>query len=492
MSIEIKSYIFVEIDEPKIAKYCDKALECYEQNDGTGALKWCRKALKVCKKNGADPDTIATLHNYFGIMYSGPEPDDPYVETESERYKDERDYNKAVGSYLKALTVFDAIGNLLEAAIVCNNLAVHYYQNGEEKKAQRLFRKVAKVFEDYGEDCPTVATIYCNIALLCHFCPCDYEGAKFWFKKALDVHERRGGDDLEAANTYFTIASAYHALRARPEKVAKWYEKALAIREKILGISHPETGRTYDAIVGVYEEEKDYDKAIEWLQRRIDADLPENCTEDVCLKMGSLNYEKGDLDKALEWCEKSDLPFRNIPLVSDIYKKKGDYDGALEIYLDECRFNNDLELYLQICDVYLTKGEPDKAEEFMREAFENLRDPDLCFRFACMCGERGDRDRADDWFMAAVKLNAYPDLGLDDIRSAHKMVSSDLNSKYGADECVRVGNFYEDMGEHALARVTTANGAVFLRFSGDRVRQEYTPEVHKILGFAKFNQSPAD
>lgn len=51
---------------------------------------------------------------------------------------------------------------------------------------------------------------------------------------------------------------------------------------------------------------------------------------------------------------------------------------------------------------------------------------------------------------------------------------------------IRVG------GALRLARVTSTSGEPLLRFAGERVRQEFTPEVHGIEGFVAWLQYPGD
>ena len=454
MDRNIRAYIMVRIEHPDIVKHCDKAIECYERNDRTEALKWCRKAMRICKKNDIDPYTIATLHNYFGVICSGRKPF-RYCLVGSELRREPQDCSEAVISYEKAIDIFEALGNAQMAAAVYSNLAVHYHENGLTDEARKMFGKAVDACKKYGEDFRGSAIIYCNAALLCRFCDCDFEGARSLLKKALDIHRELGEDCPDTADAYIAIASAYGVLHSTPDKAVEWYNKALNIQMRTLGKDHPLTLETYDAIVDLLEEAGDYEKAIAWLKIQLYDDLSDTRLNSIYFRIGLLYEGLENYEKAKEWYLKSCEPPSDdiLNAICRNYKKQGEYDKALEIYLQKydpaCKDHSGC---VDIGETYEMKGDRDKAEEWFKKAFELFPYADLCFWAASVCWEQGDVDKAEEWFEKTFELCIEQPTKEDgDGPEQEDWFKELFGISAGAKESRDIGEFYAEHGDNDKA-----------------------------------------
>jgi len=68
-----------------------------------------------------------------------------------------------------------------------------------------------------------------------------------------------GKEHPDTASTYNGIAGVY-SNQGEYSKALEWYEKALAIYEKVLGKEHPNTVSTYNSIALVYHYQGEYSK----------------------------------------------------------------------------------------------------------------------------------------------------------------------------------------------------------------------------------------
>jgi tetratricopeptide (TPR) repeat protein len=443
MSLNIKAYMFLRTENPDVAKYNDKAMGYFVNDDRSKALKWCRKAIRECEKNGADSDTLATLYNNLGVIYSGPRRDE-VCECALGITKDVRSFYKAKESYEKAMSILAGLGDKMGRAIVLNNLAIQYFEHKEIEESQKLLRKAADICDKHGKNHRASATVYCSVALICHFCPCDYEEARAWFKKALDVNSRLGGEHSETADMRFTVASAYRALHTSSDKALEWYEKALIIQERTLRKDHPYIRETYDAIVGICKDSGDYEKAIEWLQRYLRTSPDECAVSDAISRIGQLYDKLEDYDKALEWYLRR--PW-DRPRICEVYEKKGEYDKSLELHLKEYHSEENCFSCYHIGETYLMKGERDKAEEWFQRAVEICPDSDGRFFIGCLCEEQGDRGKAEEWFQRALDYSMRPYPEDEDTAETGELRDRCDGSYYS----IHIGEFYEERGEHAKA-----------------------------------------
>ena len=172
----------------------------------------------------------------------------------------------------------------------------------------------------------------------------------------------------------------------------KYYNRALHIAEK--NNDSIDVATSYNNIGSVYYQKGDYDKALEYLNKALTiqkAKLGEEHT-DVATSynnIGSLYSKKGNYDKALEYLNKA-LTIRKAKLGDEhtdvatsynnmglVYSDKGDYDKALEYYnkaltIQKSNLGEEhtdvATSYNNMGLVYSDKGDYDKALEYYNKA----------------------------------------------------------------------------------------------------------------------------
>lgn len=67
-----------------------------------------------------------------------------------------------------------------------------------------------------------------------------------------------------------------------------------------------------------------------------------------------------------------------------------------------------------------------------------------------------------------------------------------LVTEHASDPVPGKWNLIETAGRARLARCYATSGGLLIRFAGERVRQEWTPEEHRMIGFVAWSLAPAD
>ena len=157
-----------------------------------------------------------------------------------------------------------------------------------------------------------------------------------------------GKEHVDTATSYNDIGGLYDN-QGNYAKALEYHRKALDIRKRVLGPDNPDTASSYNNIGEVYREQGDYVKALEYhrkalgiMERVLGPNHPS--TASSYNNIGLVYHSQGDYAKALEYynkgldiCERvlglehpdTAMSFNNIGAV---YYNQGYYDKALEYY----------------------------------------------------------------------------------------------------------------------------------------------------------------
>ncbi|ELR68752.1 hypothetical protein C900_05848 [Fulvivirga imtechensis AK7] len=122
-------------------------------------------------------------------------------------------YEKALENYLESLSIYEALGDKLEIAMLFNNIGEIHKKLGDNQKSLRYLRKATKGLEKYGY--PTLG--YSNLGEI-HFTLHNYDSALYYFKKALRANRAEKNQKYEGY--------AYHGI-GEVELIRKNYREAL-------------------------------------------------------------------------------------------------------------------------------------------------------------------------------------------------------------------------------------------------------------------------
>ena len=175
----------------------------------------------------------------------------------------------------------------------------------------------------------------------------NYSLALIYLQRGLRQALTQEGEESEWAVTFYNeIGLVYDEQRDYP-KALEYYQKALDIRERVFGHGHPDLAKAYDRIGLLCECYGDYAKALEYHQKAIEIieqafgmDNPV-IVSSYYNRIGTVYNHKGDYAKALEYHQKAlDILGTNCTFavantycrMGDVYCHQGNNTKALEYY----------------------------------------------------------------------------------------------------------------------------------------------------------------
>ena len=176
-----------------------------------------------------------------------------------------------------------------------------------------------------------------------------------------------GREDADTGALFNNLAGVYSD-QSDYEKALEYYGKALAICERVLGLDHPDTATTYNNMAGVYEDQGDYEKALEYYgkdlaisERVLGPDHPNTAT--TYNNMALVYSDQGDYDKALEYYGKA-LAICERVLGTEHPDTATTYDNIANVYHRQDNYTRALEYHgkaLAIRERVLGTEHPDTA-----------------------------------------------------------------------------------------------------------------------------------
>lgn len=299
-SVEIDSSLIKNNDSLK-SNY-DKAVKALKKGKINESKIFLEKALDLLKKDKKSPLTYKIYSNYGILLYY-------------------------LGDYKKALKYYD----LAEEAIVnqlssSSNRLIPVFVNkgnifinlGELVKAENYLQKSISLLEKTGNTV-WLSNIYNNLAIV-NYEQKNYEKALNFYKKSLSIKEKNPNvnivttlngiarcykelNNFESANLFYLksinrllgsdkqdsyfLADCYlnyAVFLGESNKLDKMYpylEKALSIYRNNFGGKHPDVALCYKNFGDYYKRKKKYNKALEYYQKAIIAELEKYNTTDV-------------------------------------------------------------------------------------------------------------------------------------------------------------------------------------------------------------------
>ncbi|MCD4747036.1 MAG: tetratricopeptide repeat protein [Bacteroidales bacterium] len=329
LSDELDNYYNKILLYEKIYNYLDKDLKTYQteiETFNTNTLIQYPKKILVTKNK---KEQFELINEYAGKL------------------KEKGRYSLALEQKLKAKELLDSHENKIKIPkYFIDELANHYYLNGEYSKAKNILINYLLSDIDKSEfNQNEIATLYNNIALTYNYLG-DYEKALEYHQKAYDILEKvLEPNHPSIATSYNNIAETCSDL-GNNKKALEYHLKAIAIRKKVLEPNHPDLATSYNNIANTYSSLGNYEKALEYnlkaiaiLKKVLETNHPSlaiayNNIAATYLSLG--NYEKS-LEyhlKAIDILEKVLEPthpdlatsYNNISLT---YRSLGNYEKAM-------------------------------------------------------------------------------------------------------------------------------------------------------------------
>lgn len=261
----------------------------------------------------------------------------------------------------------------LKAAAFYKQIGVTYYINGNHDIALKNYLNAVKIFETQN-DKSGAANVYLELSVLLRKNN-DLELSKIYLNDAIDLFN--SNSDLGGvANAYNNMGIIYETLN-NLDSALIWYTRSKELYE---ALPNSELGISYSLcnIGGIYSMQKEYDKALEVLNKSLEMRIKLDDKFTICQSYTSLGecYSlKGDYSKAITSFKQSidiarqihfqDILQYNYEQVANIYQQTGNYKDALEYYtfyqeIKDSLYNNER---LSQMEELKAKFETDKKEQ---------------------------------------------------------------------------------------------------------------------------------
>lgn len=338
---------------PLAQKYCDEAIENYQNNYGPNSLeitKLLDRKGQILYRYRKYNEATEILNRSFEIKTQ--------LDT-NETYSGSSYYHFAMidyfkNDYLQALQNLQKCQSSLEKQTSPEEqeLAACYYLFGiiydgifDYDKALQYYNLALNVMEkNYGEiriasQLNGMGITYKNQG--------DYDRALDHHQKALNLLLKQGKAPSARIGIYYHNIGVVYAEQKKYEQAIEWYQKTLDIRLKTIGKYHPNTASTYNNIGVALRELNQLDSALYYHQTSLGIKkkvLNENDPE-VAMSysnLGATYLSLKDFENALTFQQKAynvwskasgeNLSYFALGLLGDVYEELGDFDTALEYY----------------------------------------------------------------------------------------------------------------------------------------------------------------
>ncbi len=288
---------------------------------------------------------------------------------------------KQLGEYYRSFDFEKSIYYINEGLKICQRrklniktaefykqLGVTYYLNGNHDIAFKNYLNAVKLFEE-NNDKSGAANVYLELSVLLRKHN-DMNLAITYVNEAIDLFN--SNRDLSGvANSYNNLGIIYES-ENDPDSALIWYSNALKLYESLpdakLGVSY-----SLCYLGGIYSLQKQYDKALEALNKSLELRLVVDDKFAICQSytaLGECYSSKGEYNNAILNFKKSidiskeihfpDILQYNYEQVANIYQQTGDYKNALEYY----------SLFQSMKDSLYTNAQLNQIEE-LKAKFEN-------------------------------------------------------------------------------------------------------------------------
>ncbi len=279
-------------------------------------------------------------------------------------------YEEHIASLNERIAQLEQLRGELPDALL--DQAIEALQQGDSEKADRLFQKIGEEAEGHIERAAVAAFQRGKIA-----------EDDFRYKDALQFYENNVRLRPDNKDGWNSLGNLY----SRTSKMAK-AENAYNTLLKLSGTNQKYEANAYNNLGILYQTRGDLDKAIEFYEKSLVINLELGSKQGKIRNYGNLGevYRiRGDLDKAVKFYEKSltiNLELgrkegiaNNYANLGIVYQTRGDLDKAVEFYEKSLVINLELGReekmainYGNLGNVYQTRGDLDKAVEFYKKS----------------------------------------------------------------------------------------------------------------------------
>jgi CHAT domain-containing protein/uncharacterized protein HemY len=292
----------------------------YYRRDFTQALDDCKNSLALLDAT-KDQAQIAFTLATMGMIYRA-----------------QKDYALALECHHKSLAVCEALGDRSLAAIPLYNIGVVYHEQHQQDLALKYYQQSLAISQELGLKPLTHYVLYDIGSAL--FFQSKYSEAVGYYRQSLALREALG-NKAEIALALSAIADAYKLLHD-DESALRYYQRSLALCEPLGG---PESTLVMQMIGGIYINQKNYRRALEYLHRSLANARASNDKSKVAedlVYIGAVQGAQANYDSSLEYYRQglavyetlgsSDSVAETLMYIGDAYRLQNKYDLAIQSY----------------------------------------------------------------------------------------------------------------------------------------------------------------
>jgi tetratricopeptide (TPR) repeat protein len=227
---------------------------------------------------------------------------------------EQRQFDKAIAYYQKALHIFEAIGDDYSAATVYFQLGNVALEQNSFDKAAANYQKALQIFETAG-DFYKAASSYNNLGIVAqqqrHF-----DDAITFYRKALEIYEAIG-DEYSTASNYHNLAIIAEE-QGNLEDAINFYYRSLQIKENYK--KYYSAASDYHNLGNVALKQRQFDDAIAYYEKALhlyEVIGDEYNATDEYVQLGRIAQEKQNFDEAIGYYKKA---FMNYQKFQDWYE----------------------------------------------------------------------------------------------------------------------------------------------------------------------------
>ncbi|NEO74840.1 CHAT domain-containing tetratricopeptide repeat protein [Moorena sp. SIO4G3] len=381
-------------------------------------------------------------------------------------------FQKALQSWQKALTIHREIGDREGEASCVNNLGIAYQNLGDYPKAIENYQQSLAIDREIGNR-KGVANSLNNLGNAYHALG-DYRKAIEYHQQSLAI-AREIGDRLGEANSLGNLGTAYDNLGDYPKAIEN-YQQSLAIDREI----GERQGEAYSLnnLGLAYNSLGDYQKAIEYYHQSLTIAREIGDRSGVANSLGNLGSvytNLGDYPKAIEYHQQSLVIKREIGDRSGVanslnnlglaYDNLGDYPKAIEYHQQSLVIKREIGNRKGVANslnnlglAYDNLGDYPKAIEYHQQSLTIARE----------IGDRsGEANSLNNLGIAYDNLGDYPKAI--EYYQQSLVIKREIGDRSGeASSLGNLGNGYGNLGDYRKAIEYHQQSLVIKREIGDR------------------------
>ena len=248
-------------------------------------------------------------------------------------YYMQANYVESLGSYDKALAIFDSLNDKTGVANILSNEASLYFNQADDEKALELNLKALQVSEEIG-DTHRIIVALSNIGAVYSNKPSTRQQALEYYLRALKMSESLKNND--AIGTITVNLGEIYLSKGEDDSALIYFQKSLKAYEGTENIPY-----SLNDIGKVYQSRKDYETAIKYHQEAFDISQKLNAKVDMgqsLLNLGDTYMSQGNASKAIDYYERSELILKEISNAN--YDLEKAYKGLAIAYSSTGDFRN--------------------------------------------------------------------------------------------------------------------------------------------------------